>query len=515
MSKKCNCGHTPTVIVPGIGQSKVDLIDENGNRIKSAWPLQTDSEELLKELKGPLMKMLLFRRDGGFSDKVAEIALKAAEPITCNCDGTKKCKCRVVSYNCSLAACNEEDKRYIYRMVPLEALSEVIGEDHLYFFAYDSYGQPYETATQLREFIQMVKRETGHDKVNLVPVSLGGAMSIAYFDAYGDDGDVDRVLNFVAALNGTRLVADILSGNIETEDHENLLGWLIGGKAKKLNDALKILPKDVPSKVIEKLLSKVIDNVIVNCPTIWAVLPSEDYEALRDKYLMDEKYDILREKTDRYHKAHLNYKKMIEKEMARGVRFFNICGYGKPLLPFSKSTEKSSDTIINIESSSMGAISAPFGSHLPDDYTQQNKFCSDTTHSHISPDKTIDATTGLLPDQTWYFKDQIHDDVAYNDVALDIATRVLSDKSFESIFSDAKYPQFNGTRNIRKIKYNLLPKAKQANRALLSDAESAKLDEAIEYAERFLSNTIVIDDTATKEVEARLTDSLKPVENDS
>ena len=36
----------PTVIVPGIGQSKVDLIDDNGNKTGSAWPLHFDTGPL-------------------------------------------------------------------------------------------------------------------------------------------------------------------------------------------------------------------------------------------------------------------------------------------------------------------------------------------------------------------------------------------------------------------------------------------------------------------------------------
>ena len=73
---------TPCVILPGIGQSKVELIGKKGEKIKMAWPIDVDGEALMNELKGPLMKMMLFRKDAGFSDKVASILKDIASPIS-------------------------------------------------------------------------------------------------------------------------------------------------------------------------------------------------------------------------------------------------------------------------------------------------------------------------------------------------------------------------------------------------------------------------------------------------
>lgn len=41
----------PCIILPGIGQSKTELTDGAGNRIKSAWPLDIDTDKLLKKKK--------------------------------------------------------------------------------------------------------------------------------------------------------------------------------------------------------------------------------------------------------------------------------------------------------------------------------------------------------------------------------------------------------------------------------------------------------------------------------
>ena len=46
---KCTCEYCPTIIVPGIGQSKVDLYSSDNKRIKSAWPMDIDTKPLVKK----------------------------------------------------------------------------------------------------------------------------------------------------------------------------------------------------------------------------------------------------------------------------------------------------------------------------------------------------------------------------------------------------------------------------------------------------------------------------------
>ena len=39
--------YTPCIILPGIGQSKVELLDKKGEKIKMAWPLDVNGDELM------------------------------------------------------------------------------------------------------------------------------------------------------------------------------------------------------------------------------------------------------------------------------------------------------------------------------------------------------------------------------------------------------------------------------------------------------------------------------------
>ncbi|HPP69068.1 MAG TPA: hypothetical protein PLU77_08330 [Clostridiales bacterium] len=70
----------------------------------------------------------------------------------------------------------------------------------------------------------------------------------------------------------------------------------------------------------------------------------------------------------------------------------------------------------------------------------------------------------------------------------------------------------NGSRNIRKIKYNLMPKAKSADRSKLSPEQVQALDEAIAYTEAMLANTIIVDNSEAKKAEEKLQAALAPLE---
>ncbi len=445
----CN-KHTPCVILPGIGQSKVELVNAQGDKIKMAWPLDVDGEDILNALKMPLAKMMLLRRDAGFSDKVKEVFCEIADPIATLPDGSMKNTLRVVDYPRSLAECEKAEKRYIYKMVPLQMLSERIGEENLFFFSYNSFGDTYEIAEELSRYIDMVKEKTGSDKVNLVPVSLGGALSTAYFQLFRHKKDVKRVMYFVAALGGSHLIADIMEKNIIPENGISMIEMLMDkGTAEKAEGFLKMLPKGVFETTINKALDALNETVLCNSMSMWGIIPPERYPALAKRWLSDEKHKSLREKADRFYEFRLHFTETVKELEAEGVEFFAICGYGLQLLALAGTDKMSSDGIIHISSTSMGAKSAPLGEKLGE-CTEEGRHCTDEAHSHLSPDGTIDASYGLWPETTWYFAAQRHDDTAYNDKALGIAARVLSDDSFKDIYSDAEFPQFGQAHDNRK-----------------------------------------------------------------
>lgn len=528
-----DCPYCPTIILPGIGQSRAFLLDADGNRavdgegnIITSWPLYFNVNELIRELAAPLVKMLITQKDDGFTDKAADALAEMLSVNRTNPDGTLANRIETVRYNQSFAGCSDEDRDYFYRMVPVQPLTEAAGEDHVYFFTFNAFGEPYEAAKDLNDYIQMVKEQTGHAQVNLLPVSLGGTVATAYFSAYPETRDIHKVVNVVAALDGSSIVSDLLKGsNRITDDYlyTGLFPDLIGEDeplSYLVNVLVRIIPKQVIYDLLDKALSKVLETLVVNCPSMWALVPSAEYPALREQYLSGAEHAVLRGKTDRYYQAQKQMETQVPRQVSRGVEIYNLCGYNLPFgaanYPFfglvGSTPYLSTDEIIEVYSTAMHAKSAQLGKTFPPGDQQDGAFCGDPSHRHISPDRTIDASAGVLPEQTWYYRNQDHEGIAGNDAALELAAALLLSGEPMSVHSDpARYPQFNGTRNTKYLRRDVIPLFEQAEAdgtlAALPQAQREALYGAMEQVNEMLASTIA-DDAQAKAAEARLRTAL-------
>lgn len=77
-----DCGNCPTIVVHGIGQSKVSvtdptgapLLDRNGSAI-TRWPIYIDGASLALQLVSPLLRTLITQRDAGLTEKVYQAGI--------------------------------------------------------------------------------------------------------------------------------------------------------------------------------------------------------------------------------------------------------------------------------------------------------------------------------------------------------------------------------------------------------------------------------------------------------
>lgn len=431
----------PVVIVPGIGQSKVVEVNAAGEALRTVWPLDVDPQLMISKLKNPFAKMMIFRRDGGFSDAAAEAVAEAADGIATNPDGSMKHTLKAVGYPYPLSECSAEERRYINKMAPVEKLAACIGAENIFFFSYNSFGMPYSIAADLQDFVSMVLERTGAEKINFLPLSLGGAMLTAYLDAYGA-GRIHRIVYMVPALQGTRSVSDVFRKDLRTENFASVLGMLAGGKTvQSLQSILPMLPQGVTEVTAGKVTDAVLAAVLTGSGAMWACLPPEYYPALADTYLADVSHAALRAETDRYYAAQKALPQTLKALSAAGIGIYICCCYGLKLAEALGSAEScSSDGIINVDSASLGATAALPGQTL----------AGANAGAYLSPDGALDASTGAFPDSTWYFADQFHDSIAYNDTALKVAFRALSDESFTDIRSDPALGQFHERQDNRE-----------------------------------------------------------------
>lgn len=523
---KCNCGHCPLIVLPGINHSPTYLYDENdkpvmdskGEKQIGGTLLILNTDDLLKKILPKALFSLLATiatQHNILLDKVAyEAAATAFSIQKCNDEGNYVNNLKTQRWNYPLSQMTEDEVNWVYRMVPMQRIVDIIGADHTYFYTFNLVGDPMQSAKELDEYIDMVKKQTGHDKVDLLPVSLGGTILTAYLDAYGHK-DINSIVGVVACLNGTDIVADLMARDFNISDeylHHEYIPTILkesngrGTLGYLINCILHILPQAGFNALLTGAMSGLLDTMVLNCPQMWAMVPSYRYDALASRYLSAK--PVLKAKTDRFQQARLNLKQNVLDAVADGVKVNFISGsglaFGEEMYTFfsimSSSGKVNSDGIINLSSTALGTTGTVGGATIAKQAHDNPDYPG---YSYLSPDGTIDISTAVLPDNTWVFLKQYHE-VGNNDVVLNLAKALLLGE-IENVHSNpAKYPQYNyfcNTKTLRRWRINDGKKALE--KTDLSEEDRAEIVAAIAQAEAVLEMTVA-DQSAVEAAQARL-----------
>ncbi|MBQ3044481.1 MAG: hypothetical protein IJD49_00860 [Clostridia bacterium] len=457
---ECNegdCEYYPTIIIPGLGQSNVLALDDNGEFIvdsdgnkTAAFPGVMDIGAIIKTAIVPLLLSAVTQSDIGFSDAVADVINVIFGINKCDNKAQPSKNVFVEKYPYSLADCTEEEKAAPYHHVPLDEFESCYPEDHLYYFSYNSFGNHIDTANELYDFIHMVMEQTGHDKVIISPISQGGSLANALFEYHPDIMDcLAKVLYIVPCLDGSTIIGDAFNDRIRFLDPEVLYDGFLSTffdveTASMIETVLRILPDEVIMKGLEKGVEVLVNDIMTMSTSMWAMCPSGDYLSAAEKYLSTPERASIKEQTYKYYQAQLHSDENIQKLIDKGVEVLNVAEYDIQMYGVGYSFDKeNADGIIQLDSTSMGAYAANVGETLPEGYVQQNtsKNCSDPSHNHISPDRVVDASTAMLPDTTFYFDGQKHEQTALNSTILKLALKILENK-ITDVYSDPDFPQF-------------------------------------------------------------------------
>ncbi len=527
------CEHSPVIVLPGINHSPTYLYDENdepvmynGNHIGSTLLILNEaalSAGAILKVAASALSTIAFQTNMGLDEAAYNLVSDIFKYQRCDEKGNHIENLKTQRWNYSLEYMTEEELDWTYRMVPMKPLVDEIGEDHVYFFTFNLVGDPMDSADELEEYIEMVKEQTGHDKVTLLPVSLGGTILTAYLEKYGHS-KIDQIVNAVACLDGTDIVADFFAREWRLDDeylyHQFITNIFIESEGSPtlgylINSVLHIIPRSGLNALLTGAISGILDTLMLNCPQFWAMIPSYRYDALAERYLSDK--PELKARTDSFQQARLNLKKNILDAVEDGVRVNSIAGanldLGEEMYTYFNivaSAEKvNSDGIVNLTSTTLGATGAAGKNTLGDVDYEKNTYCDNPEHNHISPDNMVDTSTAILPENTWIFLDQ-HHEVGYNDVVLNLAKAIITGEVTDVNDNPEKYPQYNGpcyTQSIRRWK---LPDAKKVDRTNLSAEHKAELDAAIAEAEAVLKMTVA-DQPRVEAAENRLIEILHKV----
>ncbi len=526
-----NCDRSPVIILPGINHSPTYLynedntpyLDADGNHVGGTL-LILELSKLWGTLPGLVISLLAtigLQHSVGLEQAAYKAASAAFWVQECDNNGNHINNLQTQRWNHPISEMTPDDKDWLYRMIPLQAVEKEIGGDHIYLFTFNLVGDPMKSAEELDAYIEMVKKQTGHDKVTLLPVSLGGTILTAYLDKYGHE-KIDEIVNAVACLDGTDIVADMLDRKWNLADdylYHEFIPPILGDDAALgylINCVLHILPRSGVDAILTGAVSAVLDKMMINCPQIWAMIPSYRYDALAERYLNDPAKAELRIKTDLFQTARLNLKKNILAAVEDGVKVNTIAGanlsFGEQDYTFfgivDSAHKYNSDGIINLASTTLGATGAPAGKTLDDIGYEKNTYCTNPDHNHISPDNKVDVSTSILPENTWIFLDQ-HHEVGNNDVVLNLVKAILTGEVTSVNDDPETYPQFNGSCNTKYIRRWRLPEAKDLLEAAdkgevtLAEGDREELVAAIAQGEAVISATIA-DAEATQAAEDRL-----------
>ncbi len=526
---------TPVVLLHGIGQNDTYVYSEDGTIMQdkeggkaTGWPLETDIEAALRPVIPKLLLSVFTRKDSGLKDAMREGGSKLLWAIEKDNEGNYKYDVRPMHYTCPMSEMPEDVKSMYYNRMPMQRCKDIIGEDMMYVFGYDSVGDIETTTKELHKFItETVLPQTGATKVNLCPISMGGSVAVSYLDMFPQDHElIKKIVYIVPAIDGSDIVGDLYTANLSTEDNSVLYSELLpvllgeGYLADLIGIALRfLLPEKVLKGAIVGLSEGLVEGALRTSTQLWATCPDEYYAQAREKWLSQPEFKTIADKVDRFMQARANFKSNTEKLIANGTQIYDIVCYGLELFPLSKDYKTvNSDGILQCTSTSMGARFADLGTTFGESYKAVGTYCSDAGHNHLSPDGTVDPTAGLLPCTTWYFKNQSHMDLQYNNIAIDLAIELMTDDNMIDVYSNPAYPQYNGERYTRTVD-NRIRDYRKMDKSGLTAENIAEIEAAVALCEKVKAETIIVEkdwDEASKALETALVNAgIINVENKS
>ena len=431
----------PVVFVAGYTSARL-YMDRGTSAEKRVWK-QDIAGKILDAVKQELPKIALEAVPtavGIFDplfDTLEPYVNEVIEPLRMNDDGTSKYNVEVYPHSVSQTRLDRlREIGYYPDHDSLVALGKAAGEKNVYCCTLDWRLGQADNAAVLDAYIRDVLQVTGAEKVNLAGVSYGGQVCGSYLSLYGGSA-VRRVVLQCPALNGSSIVSQLLCGDRFTIAWDDLLELVRA--YQKDETAYAALSSLVPNEFLCRFLRAFLDRFLIdffqNFGSVWDLVPSADYPALRDKLLRDGRHDELICKSDLWHnQVAAHTAETFRRLQSQGVDIAIVAGYGSALAVDNGNT---SDGVIDT-SSMTGASCAKLGKTLPSDRLQSMS---------VSADGAVDASDAYLPDRTWFVSGLLHSMAVNEEKVCELMMKLLLTDEIESVRSSAEYPQFMTSRN--------------------------------------------------------------------
>lgn len=443
-SKKCRCSMTPVVYIVGFGDAIYKDLDTD--EPVSVFPPEGDA--IAKAIPDLLVAVgcLLTGNNNGFGKFASKAVNIMLGSLACNADGT-------APENTGIDPMGKlTDTHKLPAFAPEDGMDE-----GYYKFRYDWRLSPIDNAKLLKEYISDVKAITGHGEIVLAAHSQGNTILTSYLQLYGSKG-IEKIICLSPAYQGLSLIGSLFKKEVSISHKgdalEEYLRGIMGFESAQSQLIVSVVSLinsygiiDFALNYLQKVLDDELDRVFDEClidifgtmPGLWAFVPPEDYEAAKSAMFGgDKKYNDIIEKTDYYYKkVQTKTTDILKKAKANGTDIVIAAGYNISTIPVTQAQATHGDYLIDTKNMTIGATCSTITGDLGSNYKQAKRNCG---HNHISPEKTIDASTCAFPEYTWFFSGNGHND--FGDDYCEFIEWAIRYKGQPTVRSSKQYPQF-------------------------------------------------------------------------
>ncbi|MBE6774349.1 MAG: lysophospholipase [Ruminococcaceae bacterium] len=332
------------------------------------------------------------------------------------------------------------------------SLANRFGGKNVYLYTFDWRLSPSALADDLNSFLELVKTETGKDKLDIAACSMGGMITTAYIDKYGTDS-LDSVVFLSSAHNGGDIVGSAFTGDLSIGG--DMLSSFVISKVST-NWFLKILIKLLDILGIVDSLANFVDDVITThkdiiyddflCETfataygLWSLIPDEYFdEAVKLFFEGKEGYDTALAEIEKVRSFVTGTEEILAKATASDTKISFVSHYNSAQLPIYSSCDMHGDGVLESKRTSGNGTFAKYGETLTDSELEG------VPAEFISPDRVVNASTCLYKDVTWIVKNAKHVGCKDNSDHTEFAIWLLTQDVQPTVTTNPAYPRFMNT----------------------------------------------------------------------
>lgn len=447
-SDTCDCGNTPIVYM--YGKQTIYLTREDGSKVNPLARDDLDIGGMVKEVVPDIAKSMATGNWDEYCEKVYNMLAPIWKDVKVDGNGYP------INPNTGIA----------YSWSPETVTSRhSYGFDGGFLYLFDWRLSPMDVADDMHDFIETVKKKTGHDKVVLVSRCMATSYEMAYLYKYErprNYSGIEKVVLFNPSTGGLNWLESAFSGKVVI-DPDSAYRYIQGSVFEdKVNDdalvevlklvfnslketyglnlACRLLQNKIYPAVKDKLFARLVKEFYGTAGGVLAMIRENFDECIDYIYPTDAdkaEYAGLIEKAKYYHDNVTMHVADILKEIDALGKPVAIYGeYGGQQRPVSADAAYCGDYSIALDDQTLGATVSKVDGRLSDKYLAAA--AAEGRDKYISPDRQVDASTCLFPDTTWFIKNANHEFPAVIDYLM---LSFIRGKA-PDVWSNEAYPQY-------------------------------------------------------------------------